>query len=130
LIAYAGIALVDGLFLQPYLMHRQNRVPMWASILAPLLLGFLIPFWGVFLAPPLLAVIYAYVRRRQMRREMARSGGAIVLPPERPARPRVTPAAPVVDSIPETGSRREVPRSTQATRRCRSAYPGGEPRNR
>jgi len=26
LIAYAGIALVDGLFLQPYLMHRQNRV--------------------------------------------------------------------------------------------------------
>ncbi len=130
LLAYAGIALVDGLFLQPYLMRRQNRVPMWASIVAPLLLGFLIPFWGVFLAPPLLAVIYAYVRRRQMRQQVARSGGAIVLPPESPSKPRATPVAPVVDSIPETGSRREVPRSNPATRRCRSADPGGGLRNR
>jgi len=134
LIPYAGIALVDGLFLQPYLMRRQNRVPMWASIVAPLVLGLLIPFWGVFLAPPLLAVIYAYLRRRRMRHEMARSGGAIVLPPESPARPRATPVTPVVDSIPESGSRREMPRSTPATspatRRCRSAGRGGEPRNR
>ena len=72
LIAYAVIAIVDGLLLQPYLMHRQNRVPVWASILAPLVLGFIIPFWGVFLAPPLLAVIYAYVRRKQMRKEEGR----------------------------------------------------------
>ncbi len=65
LIAYAVIAVVDGLLLQPYLMRRQNRVPMWASILAPLVLGIVIPFWGVLLAPPLLAVVYAYVRRKQ-----------------------------------------------------------------
>ena len=85
LIAYAVIAVADGLILQPYLMRRQNRVPIWASILVPLVLGFLIPFWGVLLAPPLLAVIYAYVRRRQEQSGVVRSGEAIVLPPEHPA---------------------------------------------
>ena len=83
LIGYAAIALLDGLVLQPYLMRRQNRVPMWVSILAPLLLGFIIPFWGVFLAPPLLAIIYAYLSRRQGKRQPMRSGEATVLPPER-----------------------------------------------
>jgi predicted PurR-regulated permease PerM len=58
--AYAAIAVVDGLLLQPFLMHRQNHVPFWASLLCPLVLGVVIPFWGVLLAPPLLAVIYAY----------------------------------------------------------------------
>ncbi|HWY70498.1 MAG TPA: AI-2E family transporter [Terriglobales bacterium] len=62
---YAIIAVVDGLVLQPYLMKRSNKVPIWASILAPIVLGIVIPFWGVLLAPPLLAVIYAY-RRRQL----------------------------------------------------------------
>jgi len=37
---------------------------MWASILAPIVLGFVIPFWGVLLAPPLLAVVYAYKARK------------------------------------------------------------------
>jgi hypothetical protein len=37
---------------------------MWASILAPLVLGFVIPFWGFLLAPPLLAVVYSYRARR------------------------------------------------------------------
>jgi predicted PurR-regulated permease PerM len=60
LLLYAGIVVVDGFFLQPYLMKRTARVPIWASILAPIVLGFLIPFWGVLLAPPLLAVVYAY----------------------------------------------------------------------
>ena len=59
---YAIIAVIDGLVLQPYLMKRSNRVPIWASILAPIVLGFVIPFWGVLLAPPLLAVIYAHRR--------------------------------------------------------------------
>jgi hypothetical protein len=36
---------------------------MWASIVAPVILGFAIPFWGFILAPPLLAVIYAYKAR-------------------------------------------------------------------
>lgn len=61
---YAGIALVDGFVLQPYLMKRTAKVPIWASILAPIVLGFLIPFWGVLLAPPLLAIVYAYKSRR------------------------------------------------------------------
>lgn len=60
LVLYACIVLLDGFFLQPYLMKRTARVPMWASILAPIILGILIPFWGILLAPPLLAVIYAY----------------------------------------------------------------------
>jgi predicted PurR-regulated permease PerM len=61
---YAGIVVVDGFVLQPYLMKRTARVPMWASILAPIVLGFVVPFWGILLAPPLLAVIYAYKARR------------------------------------------------------------------
>lgn len=57
---YAGIVVVDGLLLQPYIMKRTAKVPIWASICAPIVLGILIPFWGVLLAPPLLAVVYAY----------------------------------------------------------------------
>jgi predicted PurR-regulated permease PerM len=64
LILYAVIVVVDGLLLQPYIMRRVAKVPMWASILVPLILGFAIPFWGFILAPPLLAVIYAYKARR------------------------------------------------------------------
>ena len=61
---YAIIAVVDGLLLQPYLMKRHNKVPLWASIIVPIVLGFVIPFWGVLLAPPLLAVIYAFKAKR------------------------------------------------------------------
>lgn len=64
LMLYATIAVVDAIFLQPYLMKRSNKVPVWASILAPIVLGIVIPFWGVLLAPPLLAVIYAFKARR------------------------------------------------------------------
>ena len=60
LILYAAVALLDGLLLQPYIMRRTAKVPIWASILAPIVLGFVIPFWGVLLAPPLLAVVFAY----------------------------------------------------------------------
>jgi predicted PurR-regulated permease PerM len=65
LMLYAVIAVVDGLLLQPYLMRRTAKVPMWASILTPVVLGFLLPLWGVLLAPPLLAVLFAY---REVRR--------------------------------------------------------------
>ncbi len=64
LMLYAVIALVDGFLLQPYLMKRTAKVPLWASILAPIVLGIVIPFWGVLLAPPLLAVLYAYKARQ------------------------------------------------------------------
>jgi len=60
LILYAMIVILDGFLLQPYLMKRVARVPIWASILTPLVLGVVVPFWGVLIAPPLLAVIYAY----------------------------------------------------------------------
>ena len=64
LILYAVIMILDGFVLQPYFMRRKAQVPMWASILTPIVLGFVIPFWGLLLAPPLLAVVYAYKARR------------------------------------------------------------------
>ena len=64
---YAVIAVVDGFLLQPYLMKRTAKVPLWASILAPIVLGMIIPFWGVLLAPPLLAILYAYKARQAAR---------------------------------------------------------------
>lgn len=60
LILYAGIVIVDTFALQPYIMKRTAKVPIWASILTPIVLAFVVPFWGVFLAPPVLAVVYAY----------------------------------------------------------------------
>jgi predicted PurR-regulated permease PerM len=63
LILYAAIVLLDGLLLQPYLLRRTAKVPIWASILSPLVLGILIPFWGVLLAPPLLAILYTFRSR-------------------------------------------------------------------
>ena len=61
---YAIIVVIDQLALQPLIMKRVTRVPIWASVLAPIVLGILIPFWGILLAPPLLAVIYAFRRPR------------------------------------------------------------------
>src|SRR5215471_5266289 len=63
LILFAVLLVVDGLFLQPYLMKRTAKVPFWISLIAPIVLGIIIPFWGVLLAPPLLAIIYAFKRR-------------------------------------------------------------------
>ena len=62
---YAAIVFIDQLFLQPWLMRRTTRVPIWASIFGPIMLGILIPFWGVLLAPPLLAVIFAFRKPKQ-----------------------------------------------------------------
>jgi len=62
---YAVIVLLDGLLLQPYIMRRTVKVPIWASIVSPILLGVIWPFWGVLAAPPLLAVLYAYRARRK-----------------------------------------------------------------
>lgn len=67
LILYAVVAVTDGLFLQPYIMRRTAKVPMWASILTPIILGIILPLWGVLLAPPLLAVVFAYKSRSTQR---------------------------------------------------------------
>ena len=64
LMLYAGIVIVDGFFLQPYIMKRTARVPIWASLLTPIVLGIVIPFWGVLISAPLLAVLYAYKERQ------------------------------------------------------------------
>jgi predicted PurR-regulated permease PerM len=73
LYAYAGIVVLDTLALQPYIMKRTAKVPIWASILTPIVQAFVIPFWGVFLAPPLLAVVYAYKRHLEKRSRRASS---------------------------------------------------------
>ena len=65
LVLYAIIALLDGLLLQPYIMRRTAKVPIWASVLAPIVFGVLWPFGGVLLAAPLLAVLYAYRARHE-----------------------------------------------------------------
>ncbi|HTV05448.1 MAG TPA: AI-2E family transporter [Acidobacteriaceae bacterium] len=65
---YALIVVIDQLVLQPILLKRANRVPVWATICVPILLGFVIPFWGVLLGPPLLAVVYAF---RKPKRQQA-----------------------------------------------------------
>ena len=63
LILYAVIVVVDAWVLEPLLMKRTARVPIWASILAPIVLGILWPFWGVVIAPPLMAVVFAFRAR-------------------------------------------------------------------
>jgi predicted PurR-regulated permease PerM len=62
-ILYALIVAIDGFLLQPYIMKRTARIPVWASILTPLVLGVFLNVWGVVLSIPLLAVIYAYRER-------------------------------------------------------------------
>ena len=57
---YAMIVILEGLVIGPYILHRTTKVPWWAALLGPILLGFVIPFWGVLLAPPLLAIIFAF----------------------------------------------------------------------
>lgn len=70
LMLYAAIVIIDSFVLQPYIMKRTARVPIWASIFAPIVLGIILPFWGVLLSAPLLAVVYAYKERtaRAMRK--------------------------------------------------------------
>lgn len=59
---YAIIVVIDQLAIQPLLLKKITRVPIWAAIFGPILLGILIPFWGVLLAPPLMAVVFAFRR--------------------------------------------------------------------
>ena len=60
LILYGIIIVIDGLVLQPVIMRRTARVPIWASLIVPILLSLIFGFWGLLLAAPLLAVVYAY----------------------------------------------------------------------
>ncbi|RSL15062.1 uncharacterized protein DUF20 [Edaphobacter aggregans] len=60
---YGLIAILEGLVIGPYVLHRTTRVPWWAAFFGPIVLGLIIPFWGVLLAPPLLAIIFAFKRQ-------------------------------------------------------------------
>ena len=60
LVLYGIIIVIDGLVLQPVIMRRAARVPIWASLIVPILLSLMFGFWGLLLAAPLLAVIFAY----------------------------------------------------------------------
>jgi len=60
LILYGVVIVTDGLLLQPTIMRRTARVPIWASLIVPILLSLFFGFWGLLLAAPLLAVIFAY----------------------------------------------------------------------
>ncbi len=61
---YGVIAVLEGLVISPMVLHRTTMVPWWAAFLGPIVLGILIPPWGVLIAPPLLAVIFAFRRKR------------------------------------------------------------------
>jgi predicted PurR-regulated permease PerM len=60
LILYGAIVVIDGLLLQPLIMRRQTRVPIWASLIVPIFLSLFLGFWGFVIAAPLLAVIFTY----------------------------------------------------------------------
>lgn len=60
LIIYAAITILTGLVIEPLLFKRVARVPVWASLAFPIVLGLLFSFWGVIVAAPLLAIFYAY----------------------------------------------------------------------
>ena len=70
---YGAIIIIDGLILQPLIMRRTARVPIWASLFVPILLGMMLGFWGLLLAAPLLAIIFAY---RASAKRTARKDGA------------------------------------------------------
>jgi|SRR5579883_2634803 len=95
---YAVIVVIDQLVLQPWLLKRVTRVPIWASILVPILLGIIIPFWGVLLGPPLLAIVYAFRKPAPV-------------PAGTPAaRPQPIPGAPAAPGLnPPAGSSGEPP---------------------
>jgi predicted PurR-regulated permease PerM len=77
LILYGAIVVIDGLLLQPLIMRRTARVPIWASLTVPIFLSLIFGFWGVLLAAPLLAVIFAY-------RALARSRAKPTIPQQTP----------------------------------------------
>ena len=69
---YGAIIVTDGLILQPVIMRRTAKVPIWASLIVPIVLSLLIGFWGLLLAAPLLAIIFAY---RAAAKRTARGAG-------------------------------------------------------
>src|SRR6266536_3068158 len=64
LILYAIVVVLDGFLLQPYFMRRSAKVPVWASILVPIVLGIIWAFLGLLVASLFLAVAHAFKRQQ------------------------------------------------------------------
>jgi len=97
---YGLIVVLDGLALQPIIMKRTAKVPVWASVIVPIVLSLMLGFWGLLLAAPLLAVIFAYraIARKRAQEDAARAmprqtppgqeiTGGVLLAPEEPKSP-------------------------------------------
>ena len=84
---YGVIIIVDGLILQPIIMRRTAKVPIWASLTVPILLSLMLGFWGVLLAAPLLAVIFAY---RAFAKKRTQEAVARNMPRQTPAGQEIT----------------------------------------
>jgi len=100
LILYGAIVVIDGLLLQPLIMRRQTRVPIWASLIVPIVLSLFFGIWGLVVAAPLLAVIFAY-------QSLAKSR-------VKPGPPQQTPPGKVITGgrlIDPGGSTGHIPRS-------------------
>ncbi len=81
------IAVLDGLLLQPLIMKRRAKVPIWASLIVPIVLSLMLGFWGLLLAAPLLAVIFAY---RAVARKRAAEAAARNMPHQTPPGQEIT----------------------------------------
>jgi predicted PurR-regulated permease PerM len=84
---YGAIVLVDGLILQPLIMRRTAKVPIWASLTVPIVLSLMLGFWGLLLAAPLLAVIFAY---RAIAKKRADAAAAASMPSQTPPGQEIT----------------------------------------
>jgi predicted PurR-regulated permease PerM len=72
---YGVIVIIDGLLLQPLIMRRTAKVPIWASLIVPIVLSLMLGFWGLLLAGPILAVIFAYRAIAKSRAQTAARDG-------------------------------------------------------
>jgi len=84
---YGAIVVLDGLVLQPLIMRRTAQVPIWASLIIPIVLSLMLGFWGLLLAAPLLAVIFAY---RALAKKRAQDAAARAMPRQTPPGKEIT----------------------------------------
>jgi predicted PurR-regulated permease PerM len=79
--------LADGLILQPLILRRTAKVPIWASLTVPIVLSMMLGFWGLLLATPLLAVIFAY---RAIAKKRAQQAAVDAVPHQTPPGKEIT----------------------------------------
>ncbi len=91
---YAVIVALDGLLFQPMLLKRTSKVPVWASIIVPLVMGYFFQFWGILLSAPLLAIFFALKTHRKETRQLPPP--VQLIPPAIPSRRRSREAPPAV----------------------------------